>query len=190
MPLPGDQQEQKAFLLSQYLDGDLDEAGRREVEQMLAEDSQWALELERLKKVDELAKRWGAPAPELDWDRFTLQVSWRRAAEQASQPKRGLYRVLAPLPIAAAIALIATVYVAVMRPDATRPAGESVAVVQVERGDAWRSDVDLGSAYVEASVVRTPGLQIIASSSPSASGIAIAGAGVAEESRAEATPYF
>ena len=82
MPLPDDQQEQKAYLLSQYLDGDLDEADRREVERMLAEDSQWALELERLKKVDELAKRWGEHVPELDWERFTQQalVSLRRRA--------------------------------------------------------------------------------------------------------------
>ena len=66
--------DDREFLISRYLDGDLSEAGRREVERALRDDPAWAGLLESYRRTDTLIRSLGALGPELDWERFAWEV--------------------------------------------------------------------------------------------------------------------
>ncbi|MCP4593540.1 MAG: hypothetical protein GY842_22615, partial [bacterium] len=80
----------REFLLSRYLDGDLDAAERRELESTLRTDPELAELLEGYRRVDRLVRSQHAPAPELDWERFAFEVR-RRCATPRLQTKRPVY---------------------------------------------------------------------------------------------------
>ena len=154
-------QDQQEFLLNQYLDGDLDEVARGEVERQLADDPGLAALAEQLGRTDRLVQDWAGPVPELDWDRFAEEVARRREQAERLRRRRRLFRLFAPLSAAAAILLLISVFYAVDRPFAPDEQYRGFAEVSVRRGDAWKGTTGLDAAYAEVSVVRSPGLQII-----------------------------
>ncbi|MEE9294161.1 MAG: hypothetical protein V3W34_04230 [Phycisphaerae bacterium] len=99
-------QEQIEFLISQYLDGTLDETARRGLEKRLKRDVQLARTLEAYRAVDGLVREWGGDVPEPDWSRFDEEFQRRRAALDRPAGGNGLiFRLF--VPAAAAAALIA-----------------------------------------------------------------------------------
>ncbi len=177
-------QDQQEFLLNQYLDGDLDEVARGEVERQLADDPGLAALSEQLGRTDRLVQDWAGPVPELDWDRFAEEVARRREQAERLRRRRRLFRLFAPLSAAAAILLLI--------PPNQQYRG--FAEVSVRRGDAWKGTTGLDAAYAEVSVVRSPGLQIIDTARGwpgrrSASTAAVTAAGI-KSVYDQTTPYF
>ncbi|HUU83375.1 MAG TPA: hypothetical protein VM243_07710 [Phycisphaerae bacterium] len=187
-----DDNEQLEFLLSQYLDGDLDEATLAEVERRLATDAELAASLATLRRTNELIRAWGGPVPEVDSDRFVEESAVRREAEDAWRHRRRILRLYAPLSAAAMILLAFTLHLAIRSPqlDST---GRSVAMVSVQRDDDWRRAPGLGDALAQVRFDRTPPRGTSAARSASRPVVAIAAAGAspsAGDTIAEETPYF
>jgi len=192
MDAAGDKTEQQEFLLSQYLDGDLDEAARRELQRQLEADPKLAARLEKLRQADRLVQAWAGPAPELDWDRFAAEAARRRAGYETWRRRSRILRLYAPLSAAAAIALAVTVYFVAgrWRPAETPP--ERFVSVSIQRADAWRKDPSLGEAFARVSFDRAATLGTM--ELPPAAAVAVAAAGVgppaAEAVFEETAPYF
>ena len=187
----GEKAEQQEFLLSQYLDGDLDEAARRALQRQLEADPELAARLEKLRQADRLVQAWAGPAPELDWDRFTAEAARRRAGYETWRRRSRILRLYAPLSAAAAIALAVTVYFVAgqWRPAEAPP--EPFVSVSIQRADAWRNDPGLGEAFARVSFDRAGTLDTM--ELPPAAAVAVAAAGVGPPAEAVfevATPYF
>ena len=124
---PDSQREQNEFLVSQYMDGALDETPRREFEQRLASDADLARLLGEYRAVDAAIGSWAERPPDLDWSRFENEV--RRGRERIDATGRrtaGIYRLVVALAVAASIAFAFSLWRRVPRIDAT-----TVAVVTV-----------------------------------------------------------
>jgi len=190
----GDQHEQREFLLSQYLDGTLAGEDRRLLEQQLHEDAGLAAELAGLRAADRRLRTAVGPVPELDWEQFTRQVAARCRAADSARWRSRLLRVYAPLAAAAALAVAVTSYFFADRggPSAA-PKGLRLAMVTVERADAWRDAPDLGAAVASVSFNRTQAVVENVTQAPS-DGLIVASAGLGppadNSSVAEPTPYF
>jgi len=92
------------FLVSQYLDGTLDDAECRKFEQRLETDSELSALLRAYRAVDEAIGSWARRAPEIDWSRFELDV--RKGREKIDSPGRPVpvvYKLFVPLAVAASV---------------------------------------------------------------------------------------
>ncbi|MHC4064325.1 MAG: anti-sigma factor family protein [Planctomycetota bacterium] len=178
MNAAGGESEQQEFLLSQDLDGDLDEAARRKLERQIEADPNLAARLEELRQADQLVKAWAGPVPELDWERFAEEAARRRAVYDTWQRRSRILRLHAPLSAAAMIALAVTVYFAAGRWRPAQVPADAFVSVSVQRADAWRHAPGLGEALAEVSFGRT-GMVPEALAAPRAA-VAVAAAGVAQ----------
>ena len=191
---PKNEAERLEYLLSRYIDGDLDESERRDLEHRLTDDAGLSARLEEFRKTDQLAKRWArAATPQLDWERFARQAARRRDQYEAGRRRQRTFRLFASLSAAAAVVLAVTAYWAVTHPGLPGQADSSSVMVRVERGDAWKHSPDLGNAYASVSVMRNVGLQIIDSTASASSAAAVAAVAVLRPEAAQdeiATPLF
>jgi anti-sigma-K factor RskA len=100
--------DDRLFWLSEYLDGSLDPAAAAELERELRQDPHLRAELETLRKVDRLVRDHAGPVPELDWDRFLWESRRRRDENERRRAAARFYRIYAPLTAAAAVAIVVT----------------------------------------------------------------------------------
>ncbi len=154
MSVDGDEHTHNEFLLSQYLDGDLSEADRVDLERRLESDASLSALLEDLRRTDRLVQNWAGAAPELDWSRFQSAISEKRERDDARRRRRLIFRLVTPLSAAAAIAVAATLYFAGDQPASPQP-GAPVALVTVDRANEWASDANRGHALSEVTFDRT-----------------------------------
>jgi anti-sigma factor RsiW len=179
-----DNQDQE-FLLSQYLDGTLDEPARLEVERRLKQDPRLADLLEQLRRTDQLVTDWAGPRPELNWERFALEATRRREDFESARRRQRVFRLFAPLSAAAAIILLVAVLQFVARPAPT-DMQQPQQVAQTEPGGA-----DRGVAFAQVTLVRTPGLEVVDTTARMATvAVAAAGAAPTHATFEEQTPYF
>ncbi len=136
MPDPSDNRESPEYLLSQYMDGQLDEPARAEVERKLAGDGKWASMLADLRRVDDLVRAWAERIPVSDTEKFVADARLRRENSRAGRPVVRLYRWMTPLAAAAVLALLVTGWVVThsSRPAAS-PTGGTVATIGPERAE-------------------------------------------------------
>jgi anti-sigma factor RsiW len=189
-----DDREQLAFLLSRYLDGDLDEAPRSELQRRLEQDPELAATLEQFRRTDQLIRAWAGPAPELDVERFVEEAAQRRRVQDAWHRRQQMLRLYLPLSAAAAILLAVTLYVSLRAVPQVAPRPQALAVVSIHRADSWRRAPGLGEASAEVRFDRTPpaaGTDAAPAGPQAAVAIAAAGAGPPGGSvQEDAPPYF
>ena len=75
------QPDDPAFLASRALDGDLSAQERQRLEEALAASKELRAEVEQLRKVDQLVKRWGGADVELDWATYTKLIGARAESD-------------------------------------------------------------------------------------------------------------
>lgn len=193
MDLASDEAEQLEFLLSRYLDGDLDQAARVELERRLEGDAELGASLEALRRTGRLVRAWAGPVPELDAERFVEEAARRRRVDDAWRLRRRILRLYGPLSAAAIILLAVTLYFAVRSPH-LGAGGKAVALVYVHRADAWQHVPGSGQAFSEVSFDRRPPLETAVVPSGPRPVVAVAAAGVgppvAEVAAEGETPYF
>lgn len=194
MGLSNDDREQLEFLLSRYLDGDLDQAARAELQRRLDTDPALAASFEALQGTDRLIRAWAGPVPEVDSQRFVEEAARRRRADDARRRRRRILRVYAPLSAAAMILLAVTLHLAI-RSAQLEAGGKTVAMVSIHRADAWRKTPGLGEALAQVRFDRSsppPGNAVPSSGPRSVAAVAAAGAGpgVAQTINEDATPFF
>ena len=107
MKSPDDSREQAEFLISQYLDGMLNQADRHELEQRFQVDSDLARTLKAYQAVDHTVREWGDDVPQPDWVKLDAELRSRleKASHGTSRLSR-IYRLFVPVAAAAAIALV------------------------------------------------------------------------------------
>ena len=194
MGLSNDDREQLEFLLSRYLDSDLDQTARAQLERRLETNAELAASLEALRRTDQLIRAWAGPVPEIDAERFVAEAARRRRADDAWRGRQRLLRLYAPLSAAAMILLAVTLYLALRSPQ-LGAGGKAVAIVSIHRADAWRKTPGSGEALAEVRFDRSPpppGTAVPSSGPKSVVAVAAAGAGpaVARTIAEDATPFF
>jgi len=102
--------DDREFLISRYIDGDLDNTARRELESTLRDDPELARALESYRRTDALIRSLEEFGPKLDWEQFAAEVRRRCALVDARKRRTLIHRVYAPLATAAVIALMCTAY--------------------------------------------------------------------------------
>lgn len=126
------QNEDREFLLSQYLDGQLDDAARFKLEAELAASAELRATLEQMRRVEGAVRRWGADVPAVDADRFVAAARGRRETYDSGRRIVRLYRVAGPLAMAAVIGLVVTGYLLVRTSTPERRGADTaVAIVTV-----------------------------------------------------------
>lgn len=165
-------QEQMEILVSQYLDGTLDELQRPAVEEQLRHDGEARRLLEEHRKLDALLGQL-PPVPAVDWDRLAQHLSAAVAREEAPVGRSALRNLFAVrrLAVAAAVLLASALGVGVYLANASR--GQMIvqgpqiepapgpALVQIEIGPSpLAADLDLWNGD---GVVTRPGQLVIAS---------------------------
>ena len=184
--------DDREFLISRYLDGDLPEAQRREVERALRDDPAWADLLESYRRTDTLIRSLRDSGPELDWQRFAREVHRRREAADVRRRRLLWYRVYTPLASAAVIALMCTAYFLVPPESPAPSAPVPVAIVQISGPAGTVAGVRTGRvADVRWERTPPPGFSI---APPSGKSYVIAAAGAKPFDHAAGTqeqdPYF
>ena len=125
--------DDREFLISRYIDGDLDQSARREFEAALSDDPKLARMLEAYRRTDRFIRSAGHSGPELDWERFAQETRARCARVGARKRRPLIHRLYTPLAAAATIALACTAYLMVSR-ESTGPAtAPRVVLVQLTR---------------------------------------------------------
>lgn len=187
-------QDRDEYLLSQYLDGQLPEDDRRELEKRLRQEPQLADLLDQLRKTDRLVRDAAGPAPQLNWDRFTEQVTVRRQAHDATQRRNRILRIYIPLAAAAAIALVTTLSLTFNRTDRFAQGPSPIDTVPGQQDDTTAIPGQAFASVVRVSLVRPTGLEIIdaAPDQRPLPGMALAAAGITQSvtELTEASPYF
>lgn len=149
MGSPRDRNEKREFLLSQYLDGQLDDAARAGLEAELSSDPELRKSLEQMRRVDQFIHQWGAQVPDVDADRFVAVARQRCETYEQSRKVVRVYRVLAALAMAAVIGLIVTGYLFVRTGTTQRPEpAPVVALVSVGPAAAMIHVAEAGAAPV------------------------------------------
>jgi len=108
MSTPADNRESLEYLLSRYLDGQLDDSTRADVERRLASDAKLASMLADLRRVDDWVREWGERVPVVDAEAFVAGARLRRENAKAGRRVIRLHRWMAPLAAAAVVALLVT----------------------------------------------------------------------------------
>ena len=177
------------YLLSQYLDGTLDPAARRELEKRLVADPALARQLAELRQVDQWVRDWGEGVPSLDFERFAEQVcQGRRQIDRQRRSRR--YLLYAGAPLAAAAAVVIAVSVFMFEPStATRPS--AIAMVAVDRPQLVDGDQAAGSVARVSFDRREPAAEAMRIVPTSSVAVAFVGGGdAALASTAEPDPWF
>lgn len=103
-------EESDEFALSRLLDGDLPADETEAVRARLGRDAGLRDRLDALARVDALLARHRADQPDIDYDRFRHEVMQRVAEEPARRERTIRFptwlRIMAPMAVAAAIALV------------------------------------------------------------------------------------
>ncbi len=105
--------EEIEFYLSRQIDGDLSPEEAARLEHLLAERGDARSDLDRLRRVDDLVRRWGRGELPVDWDRFRQQVVQRATDQPIAEPRARvvrLVRLFAPAAAAAAVVILTVVY--------------------------------------------------------------------------------
>lgn len=98
------------FLISQYVDGTLDGANRRLIEQQLANEPAARGLLKEHQDVQELLDDWGSRIPLIDWNQFDQELAARLAQEEVAVQRAAAWRRwMRPVAAAAALAMAALV---------------------------------------------------------------------------------
>ncbi|MBN1511960.1 MAG: hypothetical protein JXB13_08085 [Phycisphaerae bacterium] len=132
MSTPPDNRESREYLLSQYLDGQLDELTRADLERELASDAELASMLSELRRVDDWVRTWGERVPVVDAEAFVAGARLRRENADAGRRVIRLHRWMAPLAAAAAVGLLVTGWL-VTRSGPPAESHMGVVVVEKER---------------------------------------------------------
>ena len=177
-----DNREELEFLLSRYLDGDLDDADRQRLERRLAVDAELAGLLDEFRRTDRLVQAWSEPRPKLDWERQAVRINERieHDRNRGQRHKRILW-LSGSLSAAAMIALAVLLSFSV---DGLRePAAEPVATVIFQRADAWRVAVKADTVMSEVSFDRSAvQFEALRAGSVSTGSVAVAAVGVGSPS--------
>jgi len=145
-----DPREFEAFQLSEYLDGQLDDASRVALEERLQAEPELKARLDELRRVDALVRDMGERAPASDPESFVEQVRRRRMAIGRPGRTSLLFRLAVPMAAAAVIVLALTVF----RPVPSGPGApvDSIAVVAVGPAiDGSVSDPDRPAPVIQVS---------------------------------------
>ncbi len=118
------------FLASCYLDSELDDAERRAFERRLKASPDLDTCLKSYATIDRHLQSLADP-PQLDWERFGMQVGARWRGEQRKRRHGRWLRRLAGLAAAAAFALVVTRMALDEQHDPSKPAGNAVVTVEV-----------------------------------------------------------
>lgn len=118
------------FLASCYLDGQLDDAERRAFERRLEANPELGACLKSYTAIDRHLQSLTDP-PQLDWERFGMQVSDRWRREQRKRRHGRLIRRFAGLAAAAVLGIIITRAALDWPHNPSIPAGSTVATVVV-----------------------------------------------------------
>jgi len=98
------------FLMSQYVDGTLDTASRKSVEQQIASDPEARLLFADHRETQDLLDDWGNRIPLIDWDNFDQKLAERLEQETVGSEKpAGWRRWIKPAAIAAGLVLAAVI---------------------------------------------------------------------------------
>jgi len=98
------------YLISQYVDGCLDAASKKSLEQTLVNDPQARQLYKDQNEVQDLLDDWGNRIPLIDWDQFDKQLATRLQRETVGGRRTPLLqRWTKPLAIAASLFLAATI---------------------------------------------------------------------------------
>ncbi len=160
-----DPRERQEFLLSQYLDGQVDDDERADVEQQLRDDPRLRARLDELRRVDEFVREWGERAPATDPAAFVARIRHRCEAAAPRRPVTLLFRLAVPMAAAAAIVFAISLF---WREPST-PGGPGsptapIAVVEVGPGPAVEpAGNDRPSPVIRVSFSRSP---VLASAGP------------------------
>jgi hypothetical protein len=92
------------FLVSQYVDGCLDGANKKSVEQQLLTDPAARKMYDEHREVQDLLDDWGNRIPLINWDEFDQKLAVRLATEEVGSSRYSIFRRWAK-PVAAAAAL-------------------------------------------------------------------------------------
>ncbi len=92
------------FLISQYVDGTLDAANRKRLEQQFAASAEARALLQAHREAQDLLDEYGSRIPLIDWDEFDRTLAQRLEDETlAAQRGAALHRWMRPLAVAAAL---------------------------------------------------------------------------------------
>lgn len=184
--------DDREFLISRYIDGDLSETERREFERALRDDAALVRLLEDYRRTDAMVKALRDTGPELDWERFACEVGRRRESEAVRRGRFLVHWWRAPLAAAAAIALVCTAYFTFLNGPSGSAVPVSRVVVEVSRPAEMVGSVSVKRVAV-VRVGRTPPRGYSASS-PTAKSYIVATAGAkpfeSSWSASETGPFF
>ncbi|MFQ5492480.1 MAG: anti-sigma factor family protein [Phycisphaerae bacterium] len=187
-------QDHDEYLLSQYLDDQLEQADRADLEDRLNQDPALANLLDQLRRTDRWVRAAAEPAPRIDWDRFADQVAHRCQAHDTARRRQRILRLYVPLAAAAAIAIVTTLTLTFQSTNRVAQGPPSIDTGLTTPDDATAAPGRTLMAGVHVSLVRPTGLEITraAPDQPNRSALALAAAGafVQADQAPETTPYF
>jgi anti-sigma factor RsiW len=97
------------FLISQYVDGTLEVAGKKSVEQQLLTDPEARRLYAEHREVQDLLDDYGSRIPLINWGEFDATLDARLEAEAREKQRASIFRRrLKPVAVAAALAIAAT----------------------------------------------------------------------------------
>jgi hypothetical protein len=140
--------EELEFLISQYLDGTLDESQQEALVERIRQNPELARVLEEYRATDRMIRQAAGEVPEIDWAEFEAGVRrGRQASRVGSGGWRKTIRIFAPLAAAAAVAIVfSLLYQA--RPDRGSVGAASRVVTVVEIARPAEPTPEPGDAFV------------------------------------------
>ncbi|MCK4660378.1 MAG: hypothetical protein KAV82_12720 [Phycisphaerae bacterium] len=185
--------DDREFMVSRYMDGDLTVAERRQFEVALRDDPELADLLESYRQAEGLILSLRESGPELDWQRFTWEAGRRRKLRVARKSRWVSYRLYAPLAAAAVIALVCTAHVMFFREGGQPMMPAPQAMVQVNRPAGSAASATGEAVVVVVRQKRIPPSDVLVEAFSSKSYV-IAAAGAEPFDRSwdtqEVSPYF
>jgi anti-sigma factor RsiW len=104
---PQNDAEQREFLISQYIDGALDDATRDKVHDLVETDPEWTNGFKRYLAVDDAVREHGHVSPDVNYDAMRRSITQqRRQLERLINRRRLIIRIATPLAAAASIAIV------------------------------------------------------------------------------------
>ncbi len=108
---PNNAIEERDYLISQYVDGTLDDATRDEVQSKIASDPEWEAAHRRCVQVHDIVCEHGVVTPDVDYDAMRKSIAMQRQRlELLIRRRKMVIRLATPLAAAASIAIVLTVY--------------------------------------------------------------------------------
>ncbi len=107
MATPAADNQHLDFLISQYVDGSLDAAGRKYIETQIANDPGSRQLLKDHRDVQDLLDDYASRLPMIDWNGFDAQLAVRLEKTQSQSKSNSHWRWIKPAAIAASVMLAA-----------------------------------------------------------------------------------